>query len=150
MTISLLQWMSQTSRLQAFLMLSCLVFLVESFISPSYQLHRKSVVRTLHVGEQDMFWNRTETTMSSPRMLSPTHTADARESTFSVVPASTSTERSTYFKHTVSHRNLDQWFHILSGMEEERTSHTGWKRKRKNHRPPAPPEIKEPTDYCIL
>ena len=156
-TLSLTQWMSQTSRLQAFVMLSCLVILVESFITPSHShMHRKIVIVDFHSGEEDMSWNSTANAMNAARgTLSSTTTS----SLSSVTPAD-SESPSTRFEHTVTYSTLDQWFHLLGGMEEERTSGkfaSSWSRQKNGGGPPTaspttgiPETNNKPTDHWML
>lgn len=158
-TLSLIQWMSQTTRLQAFVMLSCLVILVESFITPSQHIHRKIVVVGFHSGEEDMSWNSTANAMNEARTMS----AMTSLSSFSVTPGA-SESRSNRFEHTVTHSTLDHWFHLLGGMEEERTSGkfsgSSGGRHKANHDRPGPPtaspttgipeSTNKPTDHWML
>ena len=153
-TLSLIHWMSQTSRLQAFVMLSCLVILVESLIAPTHHhMHRKVVIVAFHYGEEDMSWNSTANAMNAAR---GTVSSTSLSSSSSIPPAA-SESRSSRFEPTVTYNTLDHWFHLLGGMEEERTSgkHSGG-RPKNNHPPTAPPTVgipestNKPTDHWML
>ena len=140
----MIQWMSQTSRLQAFVMLSCLVILVESFIIPSHHhMHRKIVVVDFHFGEEDMSWNSTANAMNAARETVSSMTTTCSLS--SVTAAADSESRSTRFEHTVTYSTLDQWFHLLGGMEEERTSGKFSGRSRQKTNPGGGPPTASPT-----
>lgn len=170
-TISLIQWMSQTTRLQAFVMLSCLVILVESFIIPSHPMHRKVVVVAFHFGEEDMSWNNTANAMNAARTTISSSTTSLPASTTVATPDTTTFESPSTprFEPTVTYSTLDHWFHVLGGMEEERTSGKISSRNRQHSHedkkhpfpPTAAPTIgipesnnnnhnNKPTDYWML
>lgn len=164
----MIQWMSQTSRVQAFLMLSCLVILVESFVCPSamdgtsmMQRYRpqpicnavafNSVPSHLSSSEEDLSWNNTASAMDAARLTASSPSVvlvDAVADADQAVVTDATSSRPDKFEPTVSHTTLDHWFHVLSGMEEERIVGEGnEKRKfwRKQH-PPSTKTAKAPTD----
>jgi len=137
----MIQWMSQTSRLQApLLMFSCLVMLVESFVGRSIgttttQQHRSCSAVAFHSDhhrhhhirpdERDLSWNSTATAMNDAARLAASSSKTVSEeemvaSTTAVLLPTDSSGPSNTFKPTVSYHTLDHWFHILGGMEEER------------------------------
>lgn len=117
---TLVEWIRQTSRCQAFILLSCGVILVESFIcDPRVAVSRHFL--KFHRGEEltgaDLSWNSTATAMnaaccwSSHPMMERTTESLEREKLVDRAPPG--------FEFTVSHETIDYWFHVLGGMEEE-------------------------------
>jgi hypothetical protein len=69
-------------------------------------------------------------------------------STNSEEPTRTSSTSTTVFEPTVTYATLDEWFHVLSGMEDERITSTTTTHADFSPQPaPAPPK---PTDHWMF
>lgn len=139
----LLKWIRQTSRCQAFAILSSAVVLVESFTCHPKTAGSRACMY-FHRGEnsrgEDVTWNRTATAMDEACSLLAVpwvEPSEQEEGTENVADeyASRAPAPSGTFEYTVSHDTVDYWFHLLKGMEEEDlddTSSGGWWRRPKN------------------
>lgn len=216
----LIQWVGQTSRLQAFLMLSCIVILVESFFSASPPRHSSTTTQnsngpglsslannhkrsqslpkkggdgggrfhTLMMAHSDLKeteWNTTATEEVETRSaklserewifaISTRHPADEEKEKISTTESThnekqdqwstdelghgkeNSSFRERKYHSTVTYSNLDDWFHLLKGMEEEGVGHStgksdsGSNGRKKPLRLPSEEPTKKPTDHWMF